>query len=110
MSKKDRTASKPMWAYAYQIVPPHLEGRLDGVKALLAREHAEAERASRVWEGRFVEERQVTHILVVSDSPDQDGEANRRLEAALTAAQAGFVVTAPLAVDDRPVPPPVIKP
>jgi hypothetical protein len=105
MSKNSRSTSKPMWAYAYQIVPPHLEGKLDGVKALLAREHVDAERASRVWEGRFVEERQITHILVVSDSPDQDGAANQRLEAALTAAQAGFVVTAPLAVDDGPAPP-----
>ena len=92
--------AKPMWAYAYQIVPPQSEARLAAIKALLDREHTEAKRGARTWEGRFVHEQQITHILVVSDSPDQDGEANRRLESALAEIQAAFVRTVPMAVGD----------
>lgn len=97
---KNHGPAKPMWAYAYQIVPPQPEHRLTAIKTLLDREHAEAKRDAHTWEGRFVLEQQITHILVVSDSPDQDGESNRRLEAALAELQAGFVLTAPLAVTD----------
>jgi len=105
MTKKPGPPNKPMWAYAYQIVPPQSEDRLAAVRALLDREHTLAKRGAHTWEGRFVLEQQITHILVVSDSPDQDREANRRLEAALAELQAGFVLTAPLEVADPPAPP-----
>ena len=98
--KKTHGPAKPLWAYAYQIVPPQPEHRLTDVQALLVRQHAEAKRDAQTWEGRFVQEQQVTHILVVSDSPDQDRESNRRLEEALGKLQASFVLTAPLAVTD----------
>lgn len=99
---KNHGPAKAMWAYAYQIVPPQSESRLAAVKALLDREHTEAKRGARTWEGRFVHEQQITHILVVSDSPDQDGEPNRRLESALTELQAAFVRTVPMAVTEPP--------
>jgi hypothetical protein len=99
---KNHGPAKSMWAYAYQIVPPQSETRLAAVKALLDREHTEAKRDARTWEGRFVHEQQITHILVVSDSPDQDGERNQRLESALAELQAAFVRTAPMAVTEPP--------
>jgi hypothetical protein len=50
--------------------------------------------------GRIVLQQQVTHILVVSDSPARDHEANRRLESELRELQVDFSITAPLAVAD----------
>jgi hypothetical protein len=96
---------KPAWAYAYQIVPPQPEDRLRTVKVLLDHEGAQAKSRERTWEGRFVVERQVTHILVVSDSPDQDLEVNQRLEAELRGVEAGFALTVPMAVAAEPVRP-----
>jgi hypothetical protein len=93
---------KPAWAYAYQIVPPQPEDRLRAVKALLDHEGAHAKVQQRTWAGRFVVEQQVTHILVVSDSPDQDLDVNQRLETALRGAEVGFALTAPLAVTEEP--------
>jgi hypothetical protein len=98
---------KPAWAYAYQIVPPQPEGRLRAVKALLDHERAQARLEDRTWEGRLVLEQQVTHILVVTDNPDQDIDVNRRLEAALRGAEARFALTVPMAVQDEPVTPSV---
>lgn len=100
--------AKMMWAYAYQIVPAQPESRLSGIRAILDAEHSLAKNDARTWQGKFVQENQVTHILVVSDSPDQDGDANRRLEAALKGLQTGFVRTAPMPVlDGPPAPVPV---
>lgn len=104
--------SKSSWAYAYQIVPPQPEARLRAVKVLLDHERAQARREGRTWEGRLVLEQQVTHILVVTDDPDQDIDVNRRLETALRDAQAGFALTVPMAAAEEiepspaePVPP-----
>lgn len=70
------------------------------IRTLLDDEKSNAKLAARTWEGRFLVEERVTHILVVSDSPDQDLEVNRRLEAELRKLEAGFSVTVPLAVAD----------
>ena len=99
--------SKTVWAYAYEIVPPQTEERLRRVLALLDREQAQARLGDQIWEGRFVLGQHVTHILVVSDNPQQDLEVNHRLEAELRGLEAGFCITAPMAVADEPVPPPV---
>jgi hypothetical protein len=106
MTKKPHTAVGSRWAYAYQIVPPQPEDRLTSIKTLLEQEQDLARRGARTWEGRFVHEQEITHILVVSDSPDQASESNKRLEAALTKLQAAFVRTAALKVDADPVRPP----
>jgi hypothetical protein len=100
--------SKAVWAYAYEIVPPQPEERLRRILALLDREQAHARLGDRIWEARFVHGQQVTHILVVSDNPQQDLEVNRRLEAELQGLEAGFSITAPLEVADEPVPPPLV--
>jgi hypothetical protein len=44
-------------------------------------------------------------ILIVSDSPEQDHEVNRRLEAKLQELKAGFSITVPIAVVDEAVVP-----
>ena len=107
MALKKRTPpAKPVWAYAYQILPPQAEDRLHTIKTLLDKENADAQRAARTWAGRVVVEQQVTHILVVSDSPEQNREVNRRLEAELKELQAGFSITAPMAVADDAAPSP----
>ncbi len=97
--------SKPSWAYAYQIVPPQPEDRLRAIKTLLDRERKQARLGERTWEGRLVLEQQATHILVVSDSPAQDLEVNRRLEAELTGLEVGFARTVPMSVEGEPAPP-----
>jgi len=89
---------KTIWAYAYQILPPQGAKRLHAIKALLDHAHLEAQRGERTWTGRIVVEEQVTHILIVSDSPEQNHEVNRRLEAKLQELNAGFAMTVPVAV------------
>ena len=86
------------WAYSYQIVPPQSKGRLRTIQALLDQERADAEREGRTWKGRFVLDQRITHILVLSDSPDQSREVNLRLEAELKELMAGFSVTVPLQI------------
>ena len=100
VQKKDRPASKTRWAYDYRIVPAQPEDRLRTIRALLDQEHSDARRRARTWEGRLVFEEQVTHILVVSDSPDQDRQVNRRLGLALNELEATFTLTAPMEVAD----------
>lgn len=101
MQNKKRTPTpKTVWAYAYQILPPQPAARLHSIKPLLDHAHTEARRDARTWTGRVVVEEQVTHILIVSDSPEQNHEINRRLEAKLQELHAGFSITVPIAVAD----------
>jgi hypothetical protein len=91
-----------LWAYAYDISLPESGERLLSIQGLLDVEHSAAKAGARTWAARVVVERQVVRILVVSDTPDQDQEVNRSLEAALNAMNASFVVTDPVPVaDDR---------
>ena len=90
---------KAIWAYAYQIVPPQPAERLHAIRALLDREAMDAKTRARTWEARLVAEDHVTHILVVSDSPEQDLDVNQRVEAELRDLEAGFSVTVPMAVE-----------
>jgi hypothetical protein len=106
VTKKSSPSPKTNWAYAYQIVPPQTEGRLRAIKGLLDNEHRAAQRGARTWTARLVSEQQITHILVVSDSPAQDREVNRRLEATLKELNVRFSVTTPMAVVDDVVPSP----
>ena len=102
-------AKKSLWAYAYEIVPPQPEDRLRTINLLLDRERADAKNRARTWESRVVVEEHVTHILVVSDGPEQDLDVNRRVEAELRDLRAGFSMTASMAVADesvRPLDPP----
>jgi hypothetical protein len=93
------TTPGSIWVYGYQIVPPQTEGRMEPIRALLDDENSNARLGARTWNGRFVHEERITHILVVSDSPDQDREVNRRLESALKELEACFSVTAAMVVE-----------
>jgi hypothetical protein len=97
---KPRAPTPASWAYTYRIVPPQPEDRLREVRALIAAEHSAAALGARRWEGQFVLEELATHILVVADSPDQELEANQRLEAALDRLGVRFLRTVPLPVDE----------
>ena len=97
-TKKRSRTPKTIWAYAYQILPPQSADRLRSIKALLDHAHSDAERGARTWSGRVVHEEQVTHILVVADSPEQNHDVNRKLEAALQALKAAFSITTPMAI------------
>jgi hypothetical protein len=105
MATQDRRPSpKTVWTYGYQIIPPQAVDRLATITNLLDNEHLDARRGERTWVGRVVTEQQVTHILVVSDSPEQNRDVNRRLEAELEQLQVDFSITAPMAVTDGPEP------
>jgi hypothetical protein len=87
-----------IWAYTYRLEPPQPAARLRGVKALLDREHAAAGAREGTWEGRLVTDDRVSHILILSDTADLTGEANRRLEIALQSIDARYVLTVPMVV------------
>lgn len=99
-------STKTVWAYGYEITPPQSQARLRTLRNLLDRKQSEAREGPQSWQCRFVFEPKVTHILVVSDSPRQDHEFNRHLEAALREMKVGFSLTAPLAVPAEPIPAP----
>jgi hypothetical protein len=106
MVMKNAKIPKTIWTYAYQIVPAQAHDRLNTIKALLAHEHTDAARAERTWAGQVVLEHQVTHILVVCDSPELNCEVNQKLEAELKALNVGFSVTVPMVVVNDEVSPP----
>lgn len=92
---------EPHWAYAYQINPPRAQHRMKLVGALLDKENGQAKRDARNWTAQLVTEQQVTHILVVSDSPELDRDSNRRLEAMLREMEVEFSVSLPMPVGDE---------
>jgi hypothetical protein len=104
MEKARKSLPKTLWAYAYEIVPPQAEDQLNAIRTLLEKEHADARQGARTWTGKLVSQQRVTHLLVVSDSPDQSREVNRRLEGPLTQLRAGFSLTVPMALADEEAP------
>lgn len=91
-------APAALWAYAYRMEPPQTEATMALIRALVDEENGEARHGSRKWSARLVVEPQVTHVLIVSDSPDLLHEGNRKLEAELKASGVLFSVTVPLMV------------
>jgi hypothetical protein len=87
-----------IWAYAYRLEPAQSASRLKEIKALLAQEQQTAKARNGTWEARLVTDDRVSHILVLSDTPDLTGEANRRLEQALQAISTKFNLTVPMVV------------
>lgn len=101
MGRPDRPSpSRATWAYGYEISPPMTQARLRAIEQLLEQEHSRATVQTRTWQGTFVVEEQVTHILVVSDSPDQKLEINRMLESELGKLDAAFSLTPSMPVGD----------
>jgi hypothetical protein len=93
MEEHKSPSDRPIWAYGYEITPPLPVDRLRAIEGLVSEEQAHAKLARRTWQGRLVVDEQVTHILVLSDTADQDLSVNRRLEAELKRLDAGFLVT-----------------
>lgn len=107
-NKEPKPGARTVWAYAYEFTQPQPADRMHAVQGLLDREKMEAKKNSRNWGSRFVTKEQVTHILVVNDSPRQDLEVNRRLEMEMGEMKAGFSITGAMAIDgedDKLVPP-----
>jgi len=91
-------SERTLWAFGYEILPAHREQELTPLRGLLAREHAHAEREARTWTARLITERQVTHVLIVSDRPELDLEIHQKLAAELKALGVDFLVTAPMPI------------
>jgi hypothetical protein len=91
---------EPLWAYAYRLLPPRATDRMSRILELVHQENAEALRDARTWTARLVAERHVTHVLVLSDTPDLDRGMNRRLQARLRELDVRFTVTLPMRVDE----------
>lgn len=100
--QKRDVPARALWAYGYELAPPVARDRMGGIRAVLDVGHREAELASRIWEGRLINGNDITHILVVSGTPAQDLDVNRKLEAELARLEAGFSVTASLEVGYDP--------
>lgn len=98
VGKERHQSPTTLWAYAYHIVPEQTEDRLRTVYALLGDEHAAAQRRMGTWAGRVVFEPHITHILILSDSPEQTREINHRLEAELKELKMDFSISVPMAV------------
>lgn len=89
-----------VWAYAYQLLPPRTGDLVSTIVELVSRENADAARSAQSWKARLVTEPQVTHVLIVSDTPELDREMNRRFEARLRELDIRYTVSLPMRVDD----------
>jgi len=98
MILKQRPRASKSWAYAYQLTPPQPEPRLAKVKTLLRRARLAAQRDGRLWTGQIVMEAHITHILIVTDAPDEVGAVDRAIDAELKRLKMGFAVTGPARV------------
>jgi len=101
MNPRDQGPMPPaVWSYGYEILPALSRDRLRSLEELLDEEHLLAKQNRRTWTGRFVVEEQVTHLLVVSDTPDQELEVNRRVEGELKRLTAAYSITSPVEIAD----------
>lgn len=100
MKQADRNPSTPLWVYAYEFARAPADDQLDTIRTVLDTEHSAARHDARTWTARLVSEQQLTHILVVTDSPDQTREVNHRLENRLRLLNAAFSLTVPMPLDD----------
>ncbi len=89
-----------LWLYGYEMTPPHPEHRMAAIRDLLARESREADEEGRNWTTRLVAEPQVTHVMVVTSSPEASLESNQRLEASLRALGIRFQISVPMPIRD----------
>jgi hypothetical protein len=95
---RQRSQASKSWAYAYQLDPPQPEPRFAKVKMLLRRARLAAQRDGRRWAGQIVMDDHITHILVVTDAPDELRAVDRAIEAELKRLKIGFAMTRPARV------------
>jgi hypothetical protein len=89
---------RQLWAYAYRVVPPPPKDGLGQIRRLLESENAFAFEHARAWAAQLILEHRSTQILVVSDTPAQNGAVNQRLETELQRLAAHYRVTDPIAI------------
>ena len=65
---------------------------------LLRRARLAAQRAGRLWTGQVVKDAHITHILVVTDAPDEARAVDRAIDAELKRLKMGFAITGPARV------------
>ena len=95
-----------LWAYAYLITAPRSRSGLSTIRTIVEQANVAARGDARIWSGRLVRERRITHLLIVSDCSEQDLEVNQRLETELNGLKAVFVLTESMAVEGSASPPP----
>jgi hypothetical protein len=93
--KRQRPKARGRWVYAYELDPPQPEPRLRSIRVLLRRAQLAARRGGRLWTGRIVLETNITHILVVTDTPGQVRHVDRAIEAELNHLNVNFALTGP---------------
>jgi len=98
MVPKQRPRAAESWAYAYQLNPPQPEPRFAKIKMLLRRARLAAQRVGRLWTGQIVKDAHITHILVVTDAPDEVRAVDRAIGAELKRLKMGFAITGPARV------------
>ena len=98
MLPKQRPRAPESWAYAYQLNPPQPESRFAKIKILLRRARLAAQRDGRLWTGQVVKDAHITHILVVTDAPDEVRAVDRAIDAELNRLKMGFAITEPARV------------
>jgi len=93
MVPQKRSQASTSWAYAYQLNPPQPEPRFAKIKMLLRRARLAAQREGRLWTGQVVKDAHITHILVVTDAPDERRAVDRAIDAELKRLKMGFAIT-----------------
>ena len=83
------------WVYAYQLDPPQPEPRFKKINSLVRQAQSAAKRKGRIWTGRIVVETLITHLLIVTDHPEQVPAVNRAIETELKQLDMGFALTGP---------------
>ena len=96
--KRQRRRAPAHWVYAYELNPPQPEPRFKKIRTLLRRAQAAATRGGRLWTGRIVLETNITHILVVTDTPDQVRDVDQAIETELKQLNMDFALTGPARV------------
>ena len=102
MMKNRLNPARSTWAYSYVILPALTRMSMKPMRAILDTENAVARHESRIWNGRVVCDRQITQVLIVSDSPGQVGAINRLIEAEVEHLDARCYLTRPMATRGFP--------
>jgi hypothetical protein len=97
-TEKERRALNTRWVYAYQLDPPQPEPSFKKINALVQQAQTAAKRGGHLWTGRIVVETLVTHLLIVTDDPQQAPGVNRAIETELKQRAMGFALTGPAAL------------
>jgi len=85
MIPKRRPPASKSWAYAYSSIRRSRAPVLRKLKGAAPPRAAGRAADGRLWTGQIVMEAQITHILVVTDAPDEIRAVNGAIDAELSA-------------------------